>query len=73
MTRPPARNGVRSVASVSGQALFYHVTRPASLRIFERRSWSPAFLRALADHIAEFSLGGIARLEAGARGAGRAR
>jgi AcrR family transcriptional regulator len=64
---------LRSVASVSGQALFYHVTRPASLRIFKLRRWSPAFLRTLAEHIAEFSLGGIARLEARAKGAARAR
>jgi len=55
---------LRSVASISGQALFYNVTRPASLRIFRRRSWSPAFLRTLADHICEFSLGGIDRLAA---------
>jgi AcrR family transcriptional regulator len=61
---------LRCVASVSGQALFYHVTKPASLRIFQRRGWSPAFLQSLADHICTFSLGGIARL--GAR-AGRRR
>lgn len=71
--RLDATSVLRSVASVSGQALFYHVTRPAALRIFGLRAWSPAFLRALADHIAEFSLGGIARLEARARGTARGR
>jgi AcrR family transcriptional regulator len=64
---------LRCVASVSGQALFYHVTKPASLRIFEMRGWTPAFLRTVADHISRFSLGGIARLETEARKAPHAR
>jgi len=64
---------LRSVASISAQALFYRSTRPASLRIFKARSWSPAFLRVLAEHITQFSLGGVARLEARARGGSGAR
>jgi len=64
---------LRSVASISAQALFYRATRPASLRIFKMRSWSPAFLEALADHITDFSLGGIERLAARAAGDAGAR
>lgn len=64
---------LRTVAGISGQALFYRVTKPASLRIFKARSFSPEFLRTLADHICAFSLGGIARLTASAGGPPHAR
>lgn len=71
--RLPADAALRCVAGVSGQALFYRVTRPASLRVFKMRGWSPAFLRTLADHICEFSLGGIDRLAAREDGGADAR
>jgi AcrR family transcriptional regulator len=49
------------VASIMGQALFYRLTRPASLRIFGLDEFSPAYVKRLAGHIAAFSVGGVAR------------
>jgi len=60
------------VMSVMGQAIFYRFTMPASVRVLGLRSYSPAYSRRLATHIAEFSAGGIERVAA-ARGRRRAR
>jgi AcrR family transcriptional regulator len=60
------------VMSVMGQAIFYRFTMPASVRVLGLRSYSPAYSRRLATHIAEFSAGGIGRVAA-ARGRRRAR
>ena len=55
------------VASTMGQGLFYRATLPATVRVFGLASFSPAYLRRLAAHIAEFSTGGIARVAAARR------
>jgi AcrR family transcriptional regulator len=55
------------VASTMGQALFYRATLPATLRAFGLQSFSAPYVRRLAGHIAEFSLGGIDRVAAGRR------
>ena len=55
------------VASTMGQGLFYRATLPATMRVFGLTSFSPAYLRRLAAHIAGFSSGGIARVAAGRR------
>jgi AcrR family transcriptional regulator len=51
------------VTSIMGQALFYRATLPVTLRVFGLgESFTPAFIRRLASHIADFSTGGIARV-----------
>jgi AcrR family transcriptional regulator len=55
------------VASTMGQALFYRTTMPASLRVFHQTGVTPAFVRKIADHVATFSAGGIARVASGGR------
>jgi len=61
------------VTSIMGQALFYRATLPVTLRVFGLgESFTPAFIRRLASHIADFSTGGIARV-AGHRRSSRAR
>jgi len=57
------------VASTMGQAFFYRATLPASLRAFGLSVFSPAYIRRLAAHIADFSTGGIARVAARRRSA----
>jgi hypothetical protein len=47
-----------------GQAIFYRFTMPASLRVLRLRSFSPAYERRLAGHIARFSAGGLERVAA---------
>jgi AcrR family transcriptional regulator len=53
-----------SVASIMGQALFYRLTRPATLRMFGLAEFTPSYIARLATHIATFSLGGIAEVPA---------
>jgi len=48
--------------SIIGQILFYRVTMPALLRLTGRRRYSRDFTIGLADHILQFSLGGLGRL-----------
>jgi AcrR family transcriptional regulator len=55
------------VMSVMGQAIFYRFTMPASVRVLGLRSYSPAYSRRLARHIAEFSVGGIGRVASARR------
>jgi hypothetical protein len=50
------------VTSIMGQGLFYRATLPATLRVFGIESFTPAFIRRLAAHVADFSRGGIARV-----------
>ncbi|HZP43890.1 MAG TPA: CerR family C-terminal domain-containing protein [Candidatus Binatia bacterium] len=68
---PPA--AVEACAlSLVGQALFYRVTLPAMHLLRGERALAPPRLAGIADHIVEFSLGGMARTVA-RRGRGRAR
>jgi len=48
------------VASIVGQALFYRLTRPATLRILALADFTPAYEARLATHVARFAMGGIA-------------
>lgn len=59
--------------SMVGQVVFYHLMRPAVLRFMGRDEYPRGFARKLAEHIFAFSLGGMARLEAGRDGKRRAR
>jgi TetR/AcrR family transcriptional regulator, regulator of cefoperazone and chloramphenicol sensitivity len=52
----------RCAFSVMGQALFYRFTMPATLRIWEMRQYPRGLADTLADHITEFSLGGLTRV-----------
>jgi hypothetical protein len=54
----------RCVFSITGQALFYRFTMPALLRLLALPAYRPGFGRELADHITEFSLGGMERVAA---------
>jgi AcrR family transcriptional regulator len=60
------------VNSIVGQALFYRLTRPASLRILGLEEFTPAYEARLAAHIARFATGGIAAVTAARRGSRRA-
>jgi AcrR family transcriptional regulator len=51
----------RCAYSVIGQILFYRVCMPALLHLSHRRSYSHAFAEELADHILQFTLGGLDR------------
>lgn len=48
--------------SMVGQVMFYHVMRPAVLRFLGREEFPRGFTRQLAEHVFEFSLGGMERL-----------
>ena len=52
----------RCAFSIMGQALFYRFTMPATLRIWQLRRYPPHLTEILSEHIAEFSLGGLARV-----------
>jgi AcrR family transcriptional regulator len=60
----------RCVYSVFGQVLFYRFAMPAVLLMQGRTAYARDIARALADHVTEFSLGGLARA-AGKRGGRR--
>jgi TetR/AcrR family transcriptional regulator, regulator of cefoperazone and chloramphenicol sensitivity len=64
-----ARTVERCVFSITGQALFYRFTQPALLRMMGLSAYPAGLARTLAEHISEFSLGGMERL--GARRARR--
>lgn len=53
----------RSAFSIVGQALFYRITMPALLLMKDRREYGRNFNAQMAEHIVEFSLGGLSRLE----------
>lgn len=61
----------RSSFSAVGQVAFYLTHRPALLLMMERRSWPRGFVDEVADHVSEFTLGGIERLRARRRGRSR--
>jgi AcrR family transcriptional regulator len=50
------------VMSIMGQSIFYRFTMPASLSVLGLRTFSAAYARRLAAHIAAFSIGGLARV-----------
>lgn len=52
----------RCVASIIGQALYYRFTMPAMLALLGRKTYPRSYARELAEHIAEFSLGGLAQV-----------
>jgi len=58
---------MRSSFSAVGQVAFYLTHRPALLLMMERRSWPRGFVEEVAEHVTEFTLGGIERLRAGRR------
>ena len=58
--------------SMVGQVMFFHVMRPAVLRFLARDEYPRGFAARLADHIFEFSMGGMDRLAAKRRGRRRA-
>jgi AcrR family transcriptional regulator len=51
----------RCAMSVVGQALFYRSCMPIIMRIWKRRSYTPALRDSIGDHIADFSVGGMAQ------------
>lgn len=58
--------------SMIGQALFYRFTMPAWLHMKRRRGFPRGFARRAAEHLTEFSLGGLERLAAQQRSKRRA-
>ncbi|MBM4265414.1 MAG: DUF1956 domain-containing protein [Deltaproteobacteria bacterium] len=60
----PAAEVDRCVFSMIGQSLFYQTMRPAVLRFLGREEYPRGFARQVADHVLEFSLGGMERLAA---------
>lgn len=52
----------RAVRSVVGQVLFYRFAMPAQLLMLGRPAYPRRFLREIAAHIVEFSLGGLTRI-----------
>ena len=59
----------RCTRSVMGQIGFYLTHRPALLLLMSQRAYPPGFTAEMADHVTEFSLGGIERLAARHRNA----
>jgi AcrR family transcriptional regulator len=57
-----ARAVERCAFSIVGQALFYRFTLPATLKMWGLRAYPRTLSRQLAEHITEFSLGGIERV-----------
>lgn len=62
----------RAVFSAIGQTLFYRFCMPGVLRMMGRTAYPKGFTASVADHVAEFSLGGLDRL-AGTRSGRRGR
>jgi AcrR family transcriptional regulator len=63
----------RCVMSIVGQVFFYRMMRPAMLLVLGEKEYSRRFIRELAQHIADFSLGGMERLAVKSRRGRRAR
>jgi AcrR family transcriptional regulator len=63
----------RCVFSIMGQALFYRFTMPATLKMWGVPQYPRGLARQLAEHITEFSLGGLARVAARQRRKSRGR
>jgi AcrR family transcriptional regulator len=62
-----AKQVERTTFSIVGQAFFYRLTRPAILLMMGWDEYPRRFSRELAEHITEFSLGGMERLVAHGR------
>lgn len=58
----------RCAFSIMGQVLFYRFTMPATLRIWGMRQYPRGLTAELAEHITEFSLGGLGRVARHAKG-----
>jgi TetR/AcrR family transcriptional regulator, regulator of cefoperazone and chloramphenicol sensitivity len=58
----PRRDVERCAFSIVAQALFYRFTMPATLKMWGLHQYPRGLARQLAEHITEFSLGGIERL-----------
>ena len=56
------RDVERCAFSIVAQALFYRFTMPATLKMWGLRQYPRGLGRQLAEHITEFSLGGLERL-----------
>jgi AcrR family transcriptional regulator len=54
----------RCARSIVGQVLFYHFAKPMLERVFADEQFDASAVDALADHITEFSLGGLKALRA---------
>jgi AcrR family transcriptional regulator len=54
----------RCAFSVVGQALFYRLAMPVLATMWGEEAFAPSLSKSLGRHIAEFSLGGLARLAA---------
>lgn len=70
------RDVERCAFSIMGQALFYRFTMPSTLKMWGLSAYPHGLSRALAEHITQFSLGGLERLAARApqrRSGGRRR
>ncbi len=63
----------RCAMSVVGQALFFRASMPVILRFWKLRAYTPALRDSLAEHIADFSVGGMAHRARGRRRTSRAR
>jgi hypothetical protein len=62
----------RCQMSIIAQCLHYRNARPVIQRLFPQERYEPADIAAMADHIARFSLKGLAGLApSGAEGCGR--
>ena len=57
----------RCVFSIIGQALYYRFTMPATLTLLGIEEYPRGYARELAEHITEFSLGGLAQVSRGSR------
>lgn len=53
---------MRASFSAVGQVAFYLTHRPALLLMMERRTWPRGFVDEVAEHVTEFTLGGLERL-----------
>lgn len=58
----------RAVFSTMGQALFYRFCMPGVLRMMGRTAYPKGFAASLAEHVADFSLGGLDRIAAARSG-----
>jgi AcrR family transcriptional regulator len=61
-----AETAERCAMSVAGQAYFYRAVMPAMLVLFDTPAYRRGFIRDLAEHITDFSVGGMEHV-AGAR------
>ena len=56
-----------TVMSIIGQAIFYRFAMPAALALNDFDTFPKGFAREVAEHVTEFSVGGIERLKQGKR------